>query len=82
MIPSGAAPQWGRPPKLNRMRVQVLRSFASAGFAWRVGDVYEIAEAQALPWIQAGLIQALPEEPRTATVTAPVETAVTRKGRR
>jgi hypothetical protein len=60
------------------MRVRALTSFVSNEGAYSEGDVFELPDAQALPWLQARLIAREPEEPRTAT-KRPAETAVRRK---
>lgn len=53
-----------------RVRVRVMRPFASMGLAWRVGDVYEVPAALGFPWIASGLVQALDPERTAATLSA------------
>jgi hypothetical protein len=60
------------------MRVRALKTFASPGGVRQDGDEFDLGEAQAVDWIKAGLVQRVPEEPRTAVRPAP-EMAVRRK---
>lgn len=61
------------------MRVQVLKTFAGNGVSCSEGDVVSLTDEQAISWIKAGLVMRLPEEPRTAIVSRPTETAVRRR---
>ncbi len=60
------------------MKVRALHSFVDESARRHAGDVFDMEEHLALYRIRSGLVQRVPEEPRTTTAPEP-ELAVLRR---
>lgn len=63
------------------MQVRALESFVDETGRHSMGDVFHMADGLAVLRIQAGLVQRLDAEPRTATLPEPEMAVLRRRGR-